>query len=61
MSAQAIEGWKHFIRFRMQSDGSIKAYAIGVESVPNKWELDPNRKCGSRSSVRAAARRSSPR
>ena len=44
-SSQALEGWKHFLRFHMQPDGSIKVYAIGLDEVPSKWTFQPDRDC----------------
>ena len=34
------EGHKNFLRMKINKEGALELYAIGVDKVPLKWELD---------------------
>jgi hypothetical protein len=37
-SALAVEGWKNFLRFKIESNGRLTIYPIGLREVPKKWK-----------------------
>lgn len=41
-STLAHEGYKGFLRFRIDTDGNLHGYMIGTDSVPSEWVLNSN-------------------
>lgn len=37
-SSLAIPDWKHFVRLRIDSNGCLTLFPIGIRKVPRKWE-----------------------
>jgi len=37
-SSLAIEGWKNFLRMKIDSKGQLTIYPIGLKTVPGKWK-----------------------
>ena len=37
-----IEGYKNFLRFHIQKNGTLKCYVIGISKSPSKWIQNPN-------------------
>ncbi len=40
-AGQSIEGSKSFLRFHIAPDGSLTAYAVGIDRICRKWTADP--------------------
>ncbi len=40
-SAIAHQGYKGFLRFRIDKDGNLHGYMIGTDKVPQRWVLNP--------------------
>jgi len=40
-STLAYEGYKGFLRFRIDTEGNLHGYMIGTDSVPRAWKLNP--------------------
>ncbi|MGH9900566.1 MAG: hypothetical protein ACRD68_01865, partial [Pyrinomonadaceae bacterium] len=36
-SALKIEDWKHFLRLRIDAEGNLEIYPIGIPKVPRRW------------------------
>jgi type IV secretory pathway VirB3-like protein len=36
-SSMSIEGYKNLLRMRLDPDGTLRVYAIGLRRVPNDW------------------------
>lgn len=51
-------GFKNFVRMKITKNGRLEIYAIGIDKVPTKWELDPKHeyivKCSSGRSTSAS-------
>ena len=41
-SASRLASYRNFLRFRIDEDGSLTAYVIGVDRVPHDWRPDPD-------------------
>lgn len=41
-AALAIPDWKHFIRMKIDSNGSLTIFPIGIRRVPRKWKPAPD-------------------
>lgn len=37
-SSLKIEDWKHFLRFKIDTDGSLTMFTVGLRRVPRKWK-----------------------
>jgi hypothetical protein len=37
-SALKIEDWKNFLRFKIEKNGNVTIYPIGIQKVPKKWK-----------------------
>ena len=48
------EGYKNFIRMKINKQGALELYTIGVDKVPVKWELDHQHEKALRSGKRMA-------
>ncbi len=45
-SAQRIDGYKNFLRLRIDESGALTVYPLGVRRVGRRWRLNPNAKNG---------------
>ncbi|RYY04204.1 MAG: metallophosphoesterase [Gammaproteobacteria bacterium] len=41
-SPLAHEGYKGFLRFKIDKNGNLHGYMIGTDSVPKRWKINPN-------------------
>ncbi|QNM98326.1 hypothetical protein [Chitinimonas koreensis] len=41
-SPVAYQGYKGFLRFRIDRDGNLHGYMLGTDSVPRRWRLNPD-------------------
>lgn len=41
-STLAHQGFKGFMRFRIDKDGNLHGYMIGTDDVPRKWKINPH-------------------
>jgi hypothetical protein len=37
-SSLKIQDWKHFLRFKIDADGALTMYTVGLRRVPRKWK-----------------------
>ncbi len=40
-SSLRIEGWKHFLRLKIDAEGNLTIFPIGIRRVPRKWKDRP--------------------
>ena len=40
-STLAHQGYKGFLRFRIDTHGNLHGYMIGTDTVPKAWKLNP--------------------
>jgi hypothetical protein len=47
-SALKVEDWKHFLRLKIASDGSLTIFPIGIRRVPRRWAASQSGASGPR-------------